>query len=143
MGKKSRTKGRAFEQKIARKLRAIWPAATVRRSSQAERAYQSDVFIEGGPPLLSQLWLELNDARNPNVRAKLDQAEEDVAAIGDIAGLPVVIWHRLGQRSIQASMRLWTLAALAYDKTDHSPEIVTMDLGSFLRLVEGAIARAS
>src|SRR5690349_6206714 len=111
MGLMQRRKGRAFERKIARALRERWPDATVRRSSQADRAYQADVFIENGPPLLSQLWLELHDAQSPNARKKLEQAERDVEARGDIAGLPIVIWHRLGERSIQASMRLWTLAA--------------------------------
>lgn len=109
MGKISRTKGRSFEQAIARKLRERWPDMDVRRSSQAERAYNSDVFVTGHP-VLESLWLELQDARNPTPAAKIVQAERDIDAGGLIATrAPVVVWHRLGERVVHVTTRLWVL----------------------------------
>lgn len=143
MGLKSRIKGKTFERKIARALRERWPDALVRRSSQAERAYNADVFVEGGPPLLSQLWLELHDAKNPIVRKKLEQAERDVRVSGR-SQAPIVIWHKLGERSIQVTMRSWAFAFLVYDESHPDSQfVVTTDFGSFVRILEGAIARAS
>jgi len=146
MGKLSRTKGKVFERKIAGAIRTIWPGALVRRSSQAERAYNSDVFVQGGPPLLSTLWLEIHDARNPIVLKKLFQAERDVVSLPrgyEQSFVPVVIWHKLGERSIQVTMRSWAFAWLAYDESfPDSQFVVTMDFRSFLRMVDSAIARA-
>lgn len=117
MGLMSRRKGRAFEQRIARIFRERWPDAVVRRSSQAERAHESDVFIAGGPRVLSKLWLECQDARNPTPIAKLEQAEHDSEHVDDCeprfldrTPVPVVIWHRLGAREINVTLREW-----AYD----------------------------
>lgn len=147
MGLKSRNKGKAFERKIARALRDLWPDALVRRSSQAERAYNADVFVEGGPKLLSQLWLEMHDARKPVALNKLIQAERDVRGlvVTDRAScVPVVIWHKLGEQSIQATMRSWAFAWLAYGESfPESQFVVTMDFRSFLRMVESAIVRGS
>lgn len=143
MGLKSRTKGKVFERKIARAFRERWPEAIVRRSSQAERAFNSDVFIEGGPPLLSMLWLEMHDARNPIVTKKLKQAERDLRDLARSAA-PIVIWHKLGERSIQVTMRSWTFAFLAYGESHPSSQfVVTLDFSSFVRLVEGAIERTA
>lgn len=142
MGMLSKRKGKSFEQRIARQLRERWPDALVRRSSQAERAYNADVFCEGGPSMLSALWLELHDARKPIVKSKLEQAERDVITLGlEAKRSPIVIWHKLGERTIQATMRLYMLAWLAYGEADDSPEMVTMDLLSFFRLVETASSR--
>lgn len=145
MGLMQRRKGRAFEQRIARAFRERWPDAIVRRASQAERAFNSDVFVEGGPQLLSQLWLEAHDAKNPIVQKKLEQAERDVERCDrSRVSSPIVIWHKLGERSIQATMRSSTFTALAYGESHPGSRfVVTTDFGSFMRLVEGAIARAS
>jgi len=150
MGKKSRTKGKAFERRIARALRERWPDALVRRSSQAECAYNADVFIEGGPALLSSLWLELHDARKPIVAKKLAQAERDVVnqatarTYAMTSCVPIVVWHKLGERSIQVTMRSWSFAWLAYGESHPSSMfVVTLDFRSFVRLLEGAIARES
>jgi hypothetical protein len=146
MGLMQREKGKRFERAIAAELRKRWPDAVVRRSSQAERAYQSDVFIDGGPPLLSRLWLELQDARSPTPMLKLEQAERDcgVQMIESLNGLrlPAVIWHEMGARESHVTMRLLTLDTIRWPTS--SPlsirgrfyEVVTMRLGSFLSLLE-------
>ena len=123
MSKLSRTKGRAFEQRIAREIREALPLATVRRSQQAHRAYEPDLVIEGGVPLLvRRLWLELTDARAPSPTDKLAQAERDIleappeAALGD--RLPLVVWHVTGAKSVQVTGRfgdLATVLGLAHD----------------------------
>lgn len=128
MGLMQRNKGKRFERDIAARLRSVWPDAVVRRASQAERADNPDVFIEGGPPILARLWLELQDARQPTPDSKLFQAEKDAdlylrRRVGGMASpglggypktdrLPVVVWHRLGERTTWATMRLWVLDEL-------------------------------
>jgi|ERR1051326_1569022 hypothetical protein len=148
MGLKSRRKGKVFERKIARAFREKWPDALVRRASQAERAHNPDVFVEGGPPLLSSLWMEMHDAATPLVAKKLAQAERDSlersSFAADSAHVPVVIWHKLGERSIQVTMRSWAFAWLAYDESHPDSQIiVTLDFASFMRLVETAAKRAA
>ena len=71
MGKLSRTKGRSYEQRIANVLRAQWPGIEVRRSSQADRAVNSDVYITNAPLKLERLWLECQDSRKPTPTVKL------------------------------------------------------------------------
>lgn len=114
MGKSQREKGKRFERWVASQLRAAFPAATVRRSSQADAAYEPDVVIEGAvPTLVKLLWLELTDGAAPNPMAKLEQAERDAKAYVERGhALPVVVWHKTGGRKIQATMRLRTLIAL-------------------------------
>ncbi len=155
MGLMQRRKGRAYEQLIARELRAAFPAAEVRRSSQADRAANSDVVVTG-TPVLERLWLELQDAREPTPVAKLAQAERDIAA-GLRAGrattattaavrLPVVIWHRLGARSHHVTTRLWVLDTLRGGpppaaSTESAATIVTVDLAPFIELARQAALR--
>jgi hypothetical protein len=120
MGLMQRQKGKAFERKIAAMLRSHWPEAVIRRASQAERADNPDVFIEGGPPILARLWLEMQDARAPTPIEKLGQAERDIHAWNVRRGvayqldhrLPVAIWHRLGERKIWVTTRMWVVDAL-------------------------------
>ncbi len=145
MGLMQRRKGRAFEQAIARQLRARWPEALVRRASQAERADNPDVFCEGGPRVLARLWLELQDARQPTPAKKIEQAENDAMrwqAHGHRAlqptRLPVVIWHRLAERSIQVTTRMWVLLDLVEPREGamrSHQEVVTLELGEFLDIV--------
>lgn len=113
------------------------------------------MFIETGEPILAQLWLELQDARNPNPLAKLLQAERDIrawCARRNPDGInrtlasdrfPVVVWHRLGERSIQATTRLWVLLALTSGApwTPGRDQVVTMPLDSFLDLLDAQMAR--
>ena len=150
MGRMQREKGKSFERAIAAKLRERWPLALVRRASQAERADNPDVFVEGGPPVLERLWLELQDARQPTPAAKLAQAERDASAwFARRAGpmdpddyrtenhrLPVVVWHRFAERTINVSTRLWVIYELAGVKAMHGSPLVTLDLETFLPMLE-------
>ena len=141
MGKMQREKGKAYERDIANELRKRWPSATVRRASQADRAYQSDVFMTGGPPILASLWLELQDARVPVPLTKLSQAERDCERTSE-PRFPIVIWHRLGERTSYATMRLKTLDSIRwpvgrpYSLRGSFDMVVTMRLGEFLDMLE-------
>lgn len=135
------SKGKVFERKIAAMLRARWPTATVRRASQAERAYNPDVFVQSGPRLLVRLWLELQDSAKPTPSKKLAQARRDVAASGRI---PVAVTHKLGSTGTTATMALHDLCQmLAPSKIALASRFeVTMDLDAFIDLVyERAIAQ--
>lgn len=133
MGKMSRTKGCVFERKIARVFRAAWPDTVVRRASQAERAHNPDVFIESGPTWLRHLWLELQDARQPNPLAKLEQAERDVDAKREPEGvrrIPVVIWHRIHEKTVHATLRASMLDVIRgnpWGDFDSTPLTLTLD----------------
>lgn len=140
MSKMQRVKGKVFEREIARLLRERWPGADVHRSSQADRARNSDVVVVGGPLAASSLWLELQDAARPTPEKKLEQAERDVQAGGG-ERLPVVIWHKLREREIWATCRLQTLVTLgdmAQGRQVLWPHVVTMPLEDFLDVVETA-----
>ena len=141
MSKLSTTKGKDFERKVAAQLRELWPDATIHRSSQADRAYAPDVVIEGDAPQLARrLWLELNDARNPQPLKKLERAERDLKlkSLDDYRwerALPVVVWHRLGSKSIQATMRMRTMAVLCGGAYDCSGQlVVTCDWEALLAM---------
>jgi hypothetical protein len=140
MGLMQRQKGKRFERAIATALRVRFPNAVVRRASQADRAHQSDVYISGGPLLLSRLWLECQDARVPTPLVKLNQAERDVDSgimHWDVrqSRLPVVIWHKLGAREIHATMRLGTLDVIRGKEYDGGSIVVTMTLAELLAIV--------
>jgi len=140
MGAMQRRKGKEYERAVALILRSAFPAADVRRTSQADRAGNSDVIVTGSP-LLEQLWLELNDARAPNPLAKLEQAERDIelaAPSNRIRRLPVVIWHRIRERSHQVTTRLWvldSLRAVPPAPCDGAAVVVTMELQEFIGLL--------
>jgi hypothetical protein len=145
MGLMQREKGKRFERGIASEIRERWPDAVVRRASQAERADNPDVFVEGGPPALRCLWLELQDAKSPTPAAKLEQAIRDVTAWQDRRGLsssrswarwPVVVWHRLGERTTWASLPLWVLRMLTgMERGIGDDLVVTLELSSLWLLV--------
>jgi hypothetical protein len=139
MGRMQREKGKRYERAIAAELRVSYPNADIRRTSQADRAANSDLAITGGPPILSRFWLELNDAAAPNPIAKLQQAEHDVCASTRNKGkdlLPIVIWHRLAERKSHATMRLWVLDAIRGCLSIVTDSVVTMTLEDFLVVVE-------
>lgn len=142
MGLMQREKGKRFERAIAAELRTRWPAAIVRRASQAERADNPDVFAEGAPAL-TRLWLELQDARQPTPALKLAQAERDAAAWqarrAGSARWPVVVWHRLGERTTWATLRLGTLLAVT-GSTSPAQAVVTLELGAFLDLLAAEVS---
>lgn len=152
MGLMQRQKGKRFEREIAARLRQLWPDAVTRRASQAERADNPDVFVEGGPPLLSMLWLELQDARDPTPTAKLEQAERDVSLwqqhrlagdspIREWKRYPVVVWHRLGGRTVYVTTRLWVATTLAMEAPTLIPNLeLTMSFDAFITLLCHAIS---
>jgi hypothetical protein len=148
MSKMQREKGKAYERAIARVLRAVFPAATVRRSSQADRAANSDVVITGDARL-ERLWLELQDARAPTPEAKLRQAERDLnelarRATDRIDRLPVVIWHRIRERSHQVTTRLWVVDELrGVSAIGGRAVVVTLDLRAFIELVSRGATTAA
>jgi hypothetical protein len=140
MGLKSRTKGKTFERAIARQLRAVWPDTVIRRASQAERAHNPDVFVEHGPLVLKLLWLELQDAAHPTPAAKLEQAEVDAGNYFQASGQrrwPVVVWHRIRERTIHVTLRVSVLDALrgnqwgGFDRT-----IVTLSLNDLIATLQ-------
>ena len=133
----SRTKGHDFERRIASQLRAAFPRATIRRSSQAHAAYEPDVVIEGdAPPLVLRLWLELETGRAPQPEGKLRQAERDVARRAD-GYLPVVVWHLHASRSVHATMRLAVLCILVggVGGEKAADVVVTVDWDHLLDLI--------
>lgn len=114
MGLMQRRKGRAFEQSVATRLRAAFPGAVVRRTSQADGAYASDVVVEPpAPSVIGRVWWECHDAAAPNPLAKLAQAERDTVHLE--GALPVVVWHRKGARMTRVTLRLDTLLKLVGD----------------------------
>jgi len=110
----------------------------VRRSSRADGAANSDVVITGDP-LLERLWLELQDARDPTPLAKLQQAERDIdlaqRASDRLDRLPVVIWHRIRERSHQVTTRLWVVDEFRGVSAHSRTAVVTLDLQAVLELV--------
>lgn len=138
-----RIKGKAFERKIARMIRARWPGALVRRASQAERAHNPDVFIEGGPRILQRLWLELQDSAHATPLAKLAQARRDVETDPRVYArgehrIAVAITHQLGSRGIVATIRIGDLMDIADPERIHVEDhsVVTMSLWDFLDLLD-------
>jgi hypothetical protein len=134
-----REKGKTFERKVSRIIRARWPGALVRRASQAERAHNPDVFVEGGPRILQRLWMELQDSANPTPHAKLEQARRDVAADPrryETGRVPVAITHKLGATMIHATMNIGDLMEILDPNRSHvEPGEVTMTLGQLLDFV--------
>lgn len=148
MGLMQREKGKTFERKVAAVIRERF-GVTVRRASQAERADNPDVFVEVGPTPLTRLWLELQDARQPTPGKKLAQAENDATAWQDarsgmsgyVSRWPVVVWHKLGERTVWATMRLNTLLDIVQpipDAESESREVVTVELEALWRMLEAA-----
>jgi hypothetical protein len=151
MGLMSRNKGKRFERDIAARIRTRF-GCDVRRASQAERADNPDIFVPHGvaPFKLTRLWMELQDARQPTPEKKLEQAERDAYAwqdkrtehgLGYVPRWPVVIWHRLGERTSYATMRVNTLLDIVQpipDAESELREVVTVELDAFLRMLEVA-----
>lgn len=144
-----RAKGNAFERKIARILRQRWPGALVRRASQAERAHNPDVFVEGGPRILQRLWLELQDSASATPTRKLAQAVRDVEAdprqyAQGQHRLPVAITHRLGARTVEVTLNLGDLMDVVDPCRIHAEDgNVTMSLDAFLDVVQRGAERCT
>lgn len=138
MGRMQRDKGKKFERRIAIALRERWPDAEVRRASQADRAWQSDVFVSanGAPLDLARIWWECQHAAKPTPLAKLKQAELDIASSHCQSDrLAVVVWHRNGDALSHVTMRLHTLDKLRGRYRVDSTELITLELGAFLDVI--------
>ena len=140
MGKISRTRGVNFERKIAARLRKQWPNATVRRTLQAHRAYESDIVVEAGPECAAGIWWELTDSASPNPKTKYEQAMRDINATGS-PKTPVVVWHKKGAQSIQATVPMRMLPSLVPFRGQcphwESKTLITLDFEDFLDLIGG------
>ena len=142
-----REKGKVFERKIAAVLRTRWPGAIVRRASQAERAHNPDVFIERGPRILERMWLELQDSAQATPAVKLSQATRDVERDPRTYPpgqhrLPVAITHRLGSRTVEATLNLGDLMDIVEPSWIHAEDgDITMPLDTFLAIVQRGAER--
>ena len=141
-----REKGKTFERRVARIIRARWRYALVRRASQAERAHNPDVFVEDGPHVLKRLWLELQDSAHPTPSAKLAQARRDIAADprryerGNHR-LPAAVTHQLGSTRILATMDIGDVLEVLGLSVGEAlvPGEVTMSLDTLLSFVERGV----
>ena len=156
LGRRSRRKGPAFELVVRDHIlealvsRNTTDGLTIRRSSQAERAWDADLIIEGPPPVpqwLLDIWVECEHANDPNPAAKMVQAKRDAGAATlrlKRQRTPVVVWRRTGERTIWLSTELQFMLELLHAGNDLPPVpghgtglLVTCRLGEFL----DAIAR--
>lgn len=123
MGLKARRKGVKFELVVRDHLLEglAMPSdsqLTIRRSSQAERAWDADLIIEcpGAPDWLTNLWVECEHANTPNPHAKMSQALRDAGAATMRTSrqrTPIVVWRKTGERTLCMS----THAGLFYELT--------------------------
>lgn len=132
MGAKSGPKGRAFEERIAGRLREIYDppeltealavaarehrikdhrellkGSAVRRSDQGRGAQEPDIVISNCP-----CWIECQDAVSITPLVKHEQAEKDVLDTGSQL-MPAMIAHRTGEKQIGVWMSLHHVAALS------------------------------
>lgn len=108
MGKRSRTKGRRFEQNTARALRPLYPNAK-RGLAQTRFGAGEAPDVDGCPPW----WIECKHGKKPNLRAALSQAMTAMAEAG-------------------REQDQWPIAVC---KDDRKEPIVVMRWADFLELV--------
>lgn len=137
----SKTKGKVFERKVATAIRRARneTASVVRRTIQSDRPYEPDVVVEGSP-----LWVECTDARNPDFVKKYKQARRDADQAESRRKYseprhPVVVWHRLAEKRIWATMRASTFQVLQsgvtlFVKWTGPDPLITLDFNDFLEL---------
>lgn len=161
-GKRSAAKGPSFERLIASKLREVYDPprlveecqvaakarqtavlrelhkrSRVRRSDQGRGAQEPDLVVIGCP-----CWLELNHANDPRPLAKLAQAERDTIAT-ESPLWPVVVWQKTRSKTINVTMRTWTLWQFGCLPSDQGrlPDeaignaVITTDLVAFLAML--------
>lgn len=86
IGKRSKRKGRSFEQKVARDLREIFPPEEVKRVPQNQAGHgKPDIYAPG-------LSVECKHRQRPNLRAALQQVTANTAQ--GTTGVAVVKYHR-------------------------------------------------
>lgn len=101
MGKRSRTKGAAFERRLAKRWRdsGLFPDAQRRGEGQAKRDDADKPPDVGGVPFR----VEAKDRKSINVRASLEQAE---ALSGDAPAIAVCHWYGDSMEDSIVCMRL-------------------------------------
>lgn len=153
IGRRSRRKGKKFELVVRDHmlLHLVTPAfngnLVIRRSSQAERAWDADLIIEGSnlPEWLLGLWVECEHANDPDPWAKLAQAIRDAGAATLRSGrqrTPVVVWRRTGERALWLSTYVpWLNELLGHPTpTDgHWQILVTVRLDEVLTRLRGRL----
>lgn len=100
IGKSSKRKGRAFEQKIARELRELLPAFEVKRGWQSRDGDEDPDVVCG------DYWFECKDRKVECSKAALEQAE-----LATDGRLPIAV-TKLPRKQPVVTMRLRTLADL-------------------------------
>ncbi len=150
LGRRSRNKGKSFELVVRDHLRRGAPGLetlTVRRSSQAERAWDADLIIEGSnaPRWMLELWVECEHANDPDPRKKFAQATRDAKLAYARSGrfrTPVVIWRKTASRSVWFSTDVQSMFSLLHGgdpSSIHSGRgiLVTMLLEDLLSALAG------
>lgn len=148
LGRRSRNKGKSFElvirDRVILAFGAQLPNLIVRRSSQAERAHEADLIIEGPgvPTSLSLLWVECEHAKAPDPRAKWAQACRDSAIFTKkmaIVRHPVVCWRKNGERTLWATASLDSLSSILGNTLPSNGEtmLVTARLDDLLAAMGG------
>lgn len=113
-GRRNREKGKEFERHVAANMDMILcdprfnGTLVIRRSSQAERAYEADLIIEAqnAPDWLLNIWVECENSKAPDPKAKMEQAIRDAATATLRTGrqrTPVVCWREAGTRCLWLS----------------------------------------
>lgn len=118
LGRRSRNKGKKFELVVRDHFSMHLDdprfhvdgisTLVIRRSSQAERAWDADLIIEASnaPEWLLGLWIECEHANAPDPAVKMVQAIRDAAIATKRSGrqrTPVVVWRRTGERTLWIS----------------------------------------
>lgn len=156
LGRRSRNKGKKFELVVRDHIGMhlddprfhVGGVSTlvIRRSSQAERAWDADLIIEAtnAPQWMLDLWVECEHANDPDPVAKMVQAIRDASAATlrtRRQRTPVVVWRRTGERRLWCSTFLsWfdelllgeRLAIPAVEHPGHGM-LATVELAALLR----------
>jgi hypothetical protein len=148
VGLRSRVKGKSFEREVGHHFQTAFkplPALTIRRSSQAERAYESDLIIEGPdvPHYLAALWVECEHSNKPNPNKKFDQAVRDAEIYMkrmQRTRVPIVCWRATGERTVWLTTTLYNMNLLLLDigagsASDAAPLLVTTPLDEALGIL--------
>jgi hypothetical protein len=143
LGRRSRRKGKSFElvvrDRILLAFREKCPGLIIRRSSQAERAHEADLIIEGPgcPARLSMLWVECEHAKAPDPRVKWAQACRDSAEYTRkmaVERYPLVCWRKNGERTLWATAALDSLSMILNNRLPYAGGslLVTLRLDDLL-----------